>query len=98
MKPRWFHTFQSLTMRSFVASMSRELLLGRAHHLTFLIFSLTSKLCITSNCTGRDHWIKRSTAENACTRVYTLHPAARSSEQQPDRWLTSGSWLWNSVA
>jgi hypothetical protein len=37
--------------------MSRELL-GRAHHLTLLIFSLISKLCIASNCTSTPAWIK----------------------------------------
>lgn len=47
------HTFQSLTVRSFAASMSRELL-GRAHHLTFLILSLMSKLSSTSNCASRE--------------------------------------------
>ena len=42
--------------------MSRELL-GRAHHLTLLIFSLISKLCITSNCTGTPAGIKVNNRE-----------------------------------
>ena len=56
------NTFQSLTVRSLAASMSRELL-GRAHHLTLLIFSLISKLCITSNCTGTPAGIKVNNRE-----------------------------------
>lgn len=44
------YTFQSLTVRSLVASMDSDELFGRAHHLSFFTFSPISKLCRTSNC------------------------------------------------
>ena len=72
--PRSMPTFQSLTVRSFVASRHRERF-GRAHHLTLLIFSPISRLCSTSNCARVRCTSRGGDQRNARVLGFKLHPA-----------------------